>query len=259
MPTWTTPGSSGPARPSPRLSKLGQVADLLIDTPATVLAVYAHPDDPDVAAGGTLARWAAAGSKVHVCICADGDKGSMDPAISPDQLVVVRRAETSAAGALLGVSQHHWLGLRDGEIDDDLALRAMLVALVRRVRPDTVIAADPTAVYFGQHYINHRDHRATGWATIDAVSPAAAYPHYFPEAGRPHRVKTLYLSGTLEPDVWVDISETIDVKAAAIACHASQVGEPGEWLRGAVRQRAEEAGREASVPFAEGFRRIELS
>jgi LmbE family N-acetylglucosaminyl deacetylase len=234
------------------------VADLLTDTPANVLAVYAHPDDPDVAAGGTLARWAAAGSKVHVCICADGDKGSMDPDISPVELVAVRRQETSAAGALLGVAKHHWLGLRDGEIDDDRALRATLVALVRRVKPETVIAADPTAVFFGQHYINHRDHRATGWATIDAVSPAAANPHYFPEVGRPHRVKTLYLSGTLEPDVWVDISETIDTKAAAIACHASQVGEPGEWLRGAVRQRAEEAGREASVRFAEGFRRIEL-
>jgi LmbE family N-acetylglucosaminyl deacetylase len=259
MPTWTIPGSSGLAKHSPQLPRLGQVADLLIDTPATVLAVYAHPDDPDVGAGGTLARWAAAGSKVHVCICADGDKGSLDPAITPDELVAVRRRETSAAGALLGVSEHHWLGLRDGEIDDDRALRAMLVALVRRVKPQAVIAADPTAVYFGQHYVNHRDHRATGWATIDAVSPAAANPHYFPEAGRPHRVRTLYLSGTLEPDVWVDISDSIDVKAAAIACHASQVGEPGEWLRGAVRQRAEEAGREASVRFAEGFRRIELS
>src|SRR5579864_5761551 len=124
MPTWTTPGSSGPARPSPRLPELGQVADLLIDTPATVLAVYAHPDDPDVAAGGTLAKWSAAGSKVHVCICADGDKGSMDPATRPDELVALRRTETMAAGALLGVRKHHWLGLRDGEIEDGTALRA---------------------------------------------------------------------------------------------------------------------------------------
>jgi LmbE family N-acetylglucosaminyl deacetylase len=63
----------------------------------------------------------------------------------------------------------------------------------------------------------------------------------------------------MEPDAWVDITDTIDVKAAAIACHNSQVGETDEWLRGAVRQRAEEAGREASVRFAEGFRRIQLS
>jgi LmbE family N-acetylglucosaminyl deacetylase len=66
------------------------------------------------------------------------------------------------------------------------------------------------------------------------------------------------LSGTLQPDVWVDISTTIDVKAAAIACHASQVGESDEWLRLAVRQRAEEAGREAMVGFAEAYRRLHL-
>jgi LmbE family N-acetylglucosaminyl deacetylase len=58
--------------------------------------------------------------------------------------------------------------------------------------------------------------------------------------------------------VWVDVSESIDAKAAAIACHVSQLGEAGEWLRNVVRQRAEEAGREASVPLAEGFRRIAL-
>jgi hypothetical protein len=58
--------------------------------------------------------------------------------------------------------------------------------------------------------------------------------------------------------VWVDVSETIDTKAAAIACHLIQLGEAGEWLRTAVRRRAEDAGREASVPLAEGFRRITL-
>lgn len=235
------------------------MANLVNDVPSTVLAIYAHPDDPDVAAGGTLACWAAAGAAVHVCICAVGDKGSMDAAVRPDDLVSLRRQETAAAGAILGVKEHHWLDYRDGDIENTDGLRAELVALLRRVRPDAVLGADPTAVYFGQHYINHRDHRAVGWATLDAVAPAAANPHYFPDAGPAHRVGALYLSGTLEPDVWVDISATIDVKAAAIACHASQVDDTGEWLRGAVRQRAEEAGRQASVPFAEGFRRIQLS
>jgi LmbE family N-acetylglucosaminyl deacetylase len=234
------------------------VAEPISEAPAVVLAVYAHPDDPDVSAGGTLARWARAGSVVHVCICADGDKGSLDPSVRPGELVPIRRRETLTAAELLGVSQHHWLGYRDGELEDGPELRGRLVSLIRRLRPTAVIAADPTAVYFGQHYINHRDHRALGWAVLDAVSPSAANPHYFPDAGPAHRVGMLYLSGTLEPDGWVDITTTIDAKAAAIACHVTQVGESGEWLRGAVRQRAEEAGREAGVPFAEGFRRIEL-
>jgi LmbE family N-acetylglucosaminyl deacetylase len=193
-----------------------------------------------------------------VCICADGDKGSPDPAADRSQLVARRRDEVAASGQILGVKAHYWLGYPDGELDDERELRARLVALIREVRPDAVVAPDPTAIYFGQHYLNHRDHRVVGWAALDAVSPAAANPHYFPNAGPAHSVAVVYLSGTLEPDVWVDISETIDVKAAAVACHASQVGESGEWLRRAVRQRAEEAGREATVGFAEAYRRLQL-
>jgi LmbE family N-acetylglucosaminyl deacetylase len=234
------------------------VAELVSAAPGTVLAVYAHPDDPDVAAGGTLARWAAAGSAIHVCICADGDKGSSDAAADPSQLVVRRRDEVAASGAILGVKAHYWLGFRDGELDDEKELRARLVTLIREVRPDAVVSPDPTAIYFGQHYLNHRDHRVVGWAALDAVSPAAANPHYFPDAGPAHAVGAMYLSGTLEPDVWVDITATIDIKAAAIACHASQVGESGEWLRLAVRERAEEAGQQVTVRFAEAYRRLHL-
>jgi LmbE family N-acetylglucosaminyl deacetylase len=234
------------------------MATLDESVPANVLAIYAHPDDPDVSAGGTLAAWAERGAVIHVCICTDGDKGSSDPATDPAALVASRRQEVVAAGAVLGVSEHHWLGYADGEIEDDRVLRGKLVELIRRLRPDAVVGADPTAVYFGRHYVNHRDHRVVGWATIDAVSPAAANPHYFPGTGAAHRVPLLYLSGTLEPDVWVDTTATIDRKAEAIACHASQVGEPGEWLRVVVRERAEEAGRQVGVRFAEAFRRVSL-
>jgi LmbE family N-acetylglucosaminyl deacetylase len=81
-------------------------------------------------------------------------------------------------------------------------------------------------------------------------------PHYYPGTGPPHQVSRVYLSGTLEPDVWVDITATVEVKAEALLCHRSQLGEPGEWLRTVVRQRAEEAGRMAGVRYAEGFRRL---
>lgn len=235
------------------------MAELVTRRPGRVLAIYAHPDDPEVAAGGTLASWAGAGSEVHICICADGDKGSLDPATDPSLLAARRRDETARAGRIIGVTSHHWLGFADGDLVDGPELRGCLVELIRTVRPDAVVAPDPTAVFFGQTYVNHRDHRAVGWAAIDAVAPAAGNPHYFPDRGPAHKVGTVYLSGTLEPDVWVDVSESIDAKAAAIACHASQLGEAGEWLRRAVRQRAEEAGREASVGLAEGFRRIVLS
>lgn len=234
-------GRSGPARGRER-----------------VLAVYAHPDDPDVSCGGTLASWSAAGAEVHVCVCCEGDKGSLDPATDPATLVEARKLEVEAAGRVLGISQHHFLGYPDGELGDSTSLRERLVELVRRVRPQTVLAPDPTAVFFGSGYINHADHRAVGWAVLDAVSPAAANPHYFPSLGAPHQVAELYLSGTLEPDDWVDITETLDTKAAALACHASQLGEGGEWLRNVVRQQAEDAGRLAGAAYAEAYRKLVL-
>ncbi|MHB1853168.1 MAG: PIG-L deacetylase family protein, partial [Acidimicrobiales bacterium] len=83
---------------------------------------------------------------------------------------------------------------------------------------------------------------------------------YFPEAGPPHQVSVVYLSGTLDPDVWVDIGETIEVKAAAVECHGSQfIGAEAGWAAEAVRRRAEEEGRRAGVLHAEGFRRLRLS
>lgn len=229
------------------------------NVPARALVVYAHPDDPEVSCGGTIARWAAAGCEVHVVICAAGDKGSSDPAADPDELADRRALEVEAAAGVLGVRAHHLLRYPDGEIDNTMALRATLVALVRQVRPEVVVCPDPTAVFFGSSYFNHRDHREVGWATLDAVAPAAGNPHYFPQAGPAHLVDAVYLSGTLEPDLWVEITTTIEVKAQALLCHATQLGETAEWLRQVVHQRAEEGGKVAGVPYAEGFRLLRLA
>ena len=235
------------------------MAEPVDQAPARALLVYAHPDDPEVSCGGTVARWAAAGCEVHAVICARGDKGSSDPSVEPAELAVRRAEEVAAAAAVLGVAGHHLLGLPDGEVENTRALRAELVGLVRRLRPQVVVCPDPTAAFFGSSYFNHRDHREVGWATLDAVAPAAANPHYFPEAGAAHQVEAVYLSGTLEPDVWVEISATIETKAQALLCHASQLGETAEWLRQVVHQRAEEGGRVAGVAYAEGFRLLRLT
>lgn len=235
------------------------MADLVSAAPPTVLAVYAHPDDPEVACGGTLARWAAAGSAVHLVIVCSGDKGSADPGTDPVDLASRRAVEVAAAASVLGLAGHSLLGIPDGEVEDTPALRRELVGAIRRVRPDAVVCPDPTAAFFGRRYVNHRDHRVVGWATLDAVAPAAWTPLYFPDQGRPHRVAEVYLSGTLEPDAFVDIGATIDVKTEALRRHGSQVGASGEVLGTAMRRRAEEAGRAAGVRYAEGFRLLNPS
>ncbi|HXX91944.1 MAG TPA: PIG-L deacetylase family protein [Acidimicrobiales bacterium] len=234
------------------------MAVLLDEVPSAVLAIYAHPDDPDVSCGGTLARWARAGAAVHVVICTNGDKGTVDPGVDPAALADRRLHEAADAAARIGVTSQHVLGYPDGELDDTAALRRELVRWIRRIRPSVVLCPDPTAVFFGEEYYNHRDHRAIGFAALDALAPAAALPHYFPEEGDAHQADVVLLSGTLDPTVWVDVTDTVDVKAAAVACHRSQFADDGQWAVHAVRSRAEEDGRRAGVLFAEGFRRVRL-
>jgi LmbE family N-acetylglucosaminyl deacetylase len=234
-------------------------AEVFDEDPGRVLAVYAHPDDPHVSCGGTLAYWARQGAEVHVVICTKGEKGTTDPGLSPTDLAELRRSEAAEAGAVLGVTDQHSLDHGDGELVDDAAFRSQLVCLVRRIKPATVLCPDPSALFFGQEYVNHRDHRMVGIATLDALAPASALPHYFPEAGPPHRVERALLSGTLEPDVWVDVSSTIDAKVAAVSCHRTQFAGDGDWAGEAVRRRAQEDGRRAGLSFAEGFRRLRLS
>jgi LmbE family N-acetylglucosaminyl deacetylase len=231
---------------------------MMEETPGTVLAVYAHPDDADVACGGTLARWARAGAAVHLVVCTDGGKGTFDADADPKELATRREAELKESSSLIGLAGVTNLGYPDGELVDSDEFRRVLVEWVRRVRPDVVCGHDPTAVFFGQEYFNHRDHRIAGTALLDAVSPAAALPLYFPDAGPPHQVGTVLLSGTLEPDEWVDVSDTIDCKAAAVECHRTQFADPGGWAGDAVRLRAEEEGRRSGTAYAEGFRRLSL-
>jgi LmbE family N-acetylglucosaminyl deacetylase len=131
---------------------------------------------------------------------------------------------------------------------------------VRELRPDAVLCPDPTAVFFGDGYFNHRDHRVTGWATLDAIAPAAGSPRYFAEqiaeGLAPHHVADVYLSGTLEPNCWIDISEHVERKIDAIFCHESQLEDTGESLRDFLRRRAEHDGRQAGLRYAEPFRRL---
>ncbi|MCA1692086.1 MAG: PIG-L family deacetylase [Actinobacteria bacterium] len=244
-----------------------ELPDLIDDAPARALAVYAHPDDPEISCGGTVARWTSAGTEVHLLLLTRGDKGFSDPDTDPEALAEQRAGEVAEAAAVLGLAGHEQVGVADGELANTAEVRARIVGTVRRVKPDVVICPDPTAVFFGETYFNHHDHRVAGWATLDAVSPAAGSPHYFPEAGPPHQVGGMLLSGTLEPNVWVDVGDTLDAKIQALLCHRSQLqaaafgheGGTAEWLASLLRQRAEDGGRLAGVRYAEGFRRLLLA
>ena len=229
------------------------------ETPGVVLAVYAHPDDADVGCGGDAG---ALGQGAAVpCTWSSAPtaaRGPPTPTSCPRSWPSERAGELDASSALIGLSSVENLGFPDGELTDSDGFRGTLVARVRALRPEVVCGHDPTAVFFGQDYFNHRDHRIAGSALLDAVAPAAALPHYFPDAGPPHQVSTVLLSGTLEPDEWVDVTDTIETKAAAVECHRTQFSGQSGWAGETVRSRAAEEGRRAGVAYAEGFRRLNL-
>ena len=112
----------------------------------------------------------------------------------------------------------------DGALVNDLALREQLVREIRTFKPDAVLCTDPEAVFHRGGGVNHTDHRAAGMAAVDAVYPAARNPMAFPALARAgldkHVVRRLYLFWSERPDVWVDITDTVERKLAALAAHA---------------------------------------
>jgi LmbE family N-acetylglucosaminyl deacetylase len=234
------------------------VAAVFRDVPSRALAVYAHPDDADVACGGTLSSWAKLGAEIWLLVVADGAKGTDDPDADLGALARRRSEELADAAGALGLAGVEQLAIPDGEVENDLATRQAIVTTIRRLRPATVLAPDPTATFFGSVYVNHRDHRQVGWTVLDAVAPACSMPHYFPEAGPPHHVDTLLLSGTLDADVVVDVDATLDAKIAAVLSHRSQLHGDDEWARAAVVARAVQAGRLVGLTHGEAFRHVAL-
>ena len=177
-----------------------------------------------------------------------GDKGSDDPDADPDALAALRVEETAGRVARARRRRRTTSTIPTASSPTTARCGCELVRSVRSVRPDVVCCPDPTAVFFGDGYFNHRDHRITGWATLDAVAPAAGQPALLPRAPRRRAstcttVAAVYLSGTLEPNAWVDITATLERKIEALFCHASQLVETGDWFRQFLRDAAEAAGR----------------
>lgn len=234
------------------------MSKILTDVPSSVVAFYAHPDDADVSCGATLAFWSQMGSAVVLVVCTKGEKGTIDKALEPDELEQIRIAEVDRACDALGIAKVIRLAIPDGEVANTGDFRTRLVGIIREFKPEAVLCPDPTAVFFGSGYFNHRDHRELGWAVLDSVSPAASLPHYFPSAGPPHQVMRVLLSGSLDADAFVDVSSSIDKKLEAVLCHKTQIQERGEWMRDAMSTRAKDTGRIIGAKYAEAFRLLEL-
>src|SRR5256885_14874565 len=168
-------GPESPERP-PGPAPASPMTELVDEVPAAAVAISAHPDDPEVSCGGTLARWAAAGSDVHMVICARGDKGSADPAADRDALAARRRDEVAASAAALGLAGWEILPHDDGDLEDTRQFREELVTIVRRGRAPAGGSPRPTARPFGPHDFSPHAHPDRGFCPPPPRPPRGAPP-----------------------------------------------------------------------------------
>jgi LmbE family N-acetylglucosaminyl deacetylase len=186
-------------------------------TPQCALAIGAHADDIEFGAGATLAKWAAAGTRVHLCVCTDGSKGTWDGDADLDALVARREGEQRDAATALGATGVEFLRYVDGELDHGLAARAAVCRVIREVQPDVVLAHDP----WRANRI-HPDHHHAGLLAIEGIV-AARDPHFFSEQGlKPHRPRVLLCFETASVSHVETVDGAVDRKIAALLCHRSQ-------------------------------------
>jgi LmbE family N-acetylglucosaminyl deacetylase len=234
-------------------------------TPRTgpVLAVFAHPDDAEICAGGAMARWAATGREVHLLILTNGDRGSGDPTASREELAATRRRETDEAVEVLGLASARVLSTHDGELENTRILREAVTRRIREVRAETVVSCDPTAVFFENRYYNHSDHRTAGWIALDSCFPGSGNPHFFSEqlgeGLQTQDVFDVWLGWSNEPNRTEDVTGFFDVKIQALARHASQLTEGVRFFDEFLRKDAVRAGETIGVEHAEEFRVLDLS
>jgi LmbE family N-acetylglucosaminyl deacetylase len=221
---------------------------------SSAVVLFAHPDDAEFMCGGTIAKWASAGCEVHYVVCTDGSAGSNDPGARREEVAPVREREQRAAASVLGVKSVTFLGEPDGLLEVNPRTRKMVTREIRRLRPEVLVAPDPSRLWFSPGYVNHWDHKQAGLLALTAVMPDAPTRVMFQELEdegiEPYEIPNLYLGGN-EPDTYVDITDTIDVKINALAEHASEEGEAAApW----VRERARAVGEEAGMEYAEAFK-----
>jgi LmbE family N-acetylglucosaminyl deacetylase len=231
---------------------------MAIEKPERVLVVTAHPDDVDFGASGSIAGWCQQGVEVHYCVLTNGDQGGFDNT-PRDQMAPLRQAEQRAAAELLGVKSVEFLGNRDGHLVPSIELRGQVVRAIRRVRPQILVIQSPERNW-ERIYASHPDHLAAGEIAIQAVYPDARNEFAFPElleAGLlPWTVEEVWVMWHANRDHYIDITDHIDTKIAAIKSHVSQTNHM-EGLDERIRENAAAMALEAGFGegrFAEGYK-----
>ena len=214
-----------PGQPDVKGPRPSDVSDYTsnLATPASALAIGAHPDDVEFGCGGLLAKWAADGCVIHHLVCTDGSKGTWDADADVAQLAARRQIEQREAALRLAggndaaAGEVRFLGYVDGELDSGLQQRGEVARVIREIRPQVVLGHDPW-----KRYRLHPDHRHAGLLACEGIV-AARDPHFYKEQGiAHHRPEALLLWEADEPDHVEDVSGQVDTKLHALLAHESQ-------------------------------------
>lgn len=222
----------------------------------TILVIMAHPDDAELSSAGTLIKWIAKGCQARYIVCTTGDKGTKDAGITPFQLAEMRENEQREAAGVLGVEQVVFLRHADGSLENSKDFRNEIALLIRKFQPGIIITHDPW-----RPYQIHPDHRAVGFATVDAVVVARDHlflPAFLEVGLQPHAPLELYFTFPSDPDYVVDITDVMDKKLKALEKHASQLKRIPDWPE-KIKMMSERLAEGKSFRYAETFKRLELS
>lgn len=235
--------------------------EIVTEVPERAMVIFAHPDDAEIGSGAVAAKWVAAGCEITYVLCTNGAAGTADRSLTPAELARKRADEQRAAADFMGVAHVVMLGYPDGELEDTREFLGDIVRAIRRYRPHTVFVHDPYRIRSFQH----RDHRKAGLVTTDAVYPYARDHLHFPEhitqdGLEPHKVRELWYWGMDEPNVIVDVTDSIDRQIAALVRHESQVAgfnvPPGQTIGARVKQHAAELATDYGFQYGAVFRRL---
>ena len=219
------------------------------------MVIAGHPDDSDVGAGGITAKLAAAGWEVRIVVATDGSKGSSDENVNQKELISKRIIEQNNASKQLGAKDVRFLNFVDGELDYSRILIEKITKEIREFKPYAVYTHDPEAIIINNSFVSHSDHRATGLATVDSVYPTARdrlnFPEHLEEGLETHKVRELFLWGTNQSNLEIDISDFFEKKIDALKEHKSQFDFTEEMQNRFLERWKNEEGK-----YTEKFRRI---
>ena len=218
----------------------------------SVLAIGAHPDDPETMCGGTLSIFAKNGAKTSMCYVTDGSAGH--DRLTIEQLRATRKKEAAAAAKVIGADVY-WMGLPDMGLFAEKGLELKLVDIMRQVKPDIVISHNSTSEY-------HPDHVSVNAAVLKAVlisslsNVVTTYPAL--EANPVVYEMDAWITRNFIPTEYVDISSVWKTKVKMMEAHKCQI----EWMRRRdkldmatfIGLKSKMAGYQCGVKYAEGFR-----